>query len=367
MRILQILPELNQGGVELCVLEIAQALVAAGHESLVISNGGSLVEHEQMQGSQHFKLAIAKKNLLSLWQLPKLIKLINKLKPDLIHVHSRFPAWLIYFAQHNLALKIPIITSVHGLNSVSFYSKIMTRFNRIIAVSQTAKNYIIQNYHIDENKITVIYPGVNTHLFSSSQVATNTKLDHDLAALNPILNTQGFILLPGRIAENKGQNDLIAIMQYFKNHKIDLKAVIAGGGKPERIKKLQEKIIQNNLSNCLYYLGSCDNMPALYQKSGIILSLSHKPESYGRTVMEGLACKKAVLGYAHGGVQENLQRYFPQGLIAVKDIVATAQAIQEWINKSPTLPAITETLEQTQAQHLEFYKKTIAEFKQQVI
>lgn len=359
MRILQILPELNQGGVELCVLEIAQALVQAGHESLVISNGGGLVE--RLEGSQHFQLPIAKKSIFTLWQIPKLIKLINALQPDLIHVHSRFPAWLIFFAQKKLNKHIPVIASVHGLNSVSFYSKIMTRFDAIIAVSQTAKNYIIKNYHIDEHKIKVIYPGVDTKIFlnSTNDEKVNLDIQQRLDGLNPHLNTQAFILLPGRIAPNKGQNDLIAIMQYLKSQNSNIKALIVGGGKKERIKRLQEDIAKNNLTDCLYYFGVCNNMPALYKRAGIVLSLSRKPESYGRTVMEALACAKPVIGYAHGGVKENLERYFPEGLIDVGDVGSATQAITKWIGRDPTFPAIQETLEQTQAQHLMFYEDVI--------
>lgn len=40
MRVLQLLPELNAGGVETGTLETARYLVQAGHESIVISAGG---------------------------------------------------------------------------------------------------------------------------------------------------------------------------------------------------------------------------------------------------------------------------------------------------------------------------------------
>ena len=39
MKVMQLLPELNSGGVERGTLEIARALVAQGHQSLVVSNG----------------------------------------------------------------------------------------------------------------------------------------------------------------------------------------------------------------------------------------------------------------------------------------------------------------------------------------
>lgn len=60
MKIMQLLRELNSGGVERGTLEIARALIAAGHESIVVSNGGRLVAQLEAEGSQHLSLAIHK-------------------------------------------------------------------------------------------------------------------------------------------------------------------------------------------------------------------------------------------------------------------------------------------------------------------
>ena len=57
LTVLQVLPALESGGVERGVLEIAEALVAAGHRSLVVSNGGRMVAELIDRGSQHFQRA----------------------------------------------------------------------------------------------------------------------------------------------------------------------------------------------------------------------------------------------------------------------------------------------------------------------
>ena len=56
MKVMQLLPELNSGGVERGTLEIARALVAQGHQSLVVSNGGRLVSQLEAEGSKHLSL-----------------------------------------------------------------------------------------------------------------------------------------------------------------------------------------------------------------------------------------------------------------------------------------------------------------------
>ena len=55
---LQILPDLESGGVERGTLEIAEYLVKKGHNSYVVSSGGRLVNNLIDGGSVHFHLPI---------------------------------------------------------------------------------------------------------------------------------------------------------------------------------------------------------------------------------------------------------------------------------------------------------------------
>ena len=66
LTVLQLLPEMEVGGVEQGTLEIAEALVAAGHRALVVSAGGRLVPRLEAVGARHFTLAIGRKRLATL-------------------------------------------------------------------------------------------------------------------------------------------------------------------------------------------------------------------------------------------------------------------------------------------------------------
>ena len=63
MRILQILPELNVGGVETGTVDFAKYLLKQGHHSVVVSHGGSLVPELEQAGVKHYSLPVHKKNL----------------------------------------------------------------------------------------------------------------------------------------------------------------------------------------------------------------------------------------------------------------------------------------------------------------
>ena len=98
MKVIQILPELNSGGVERGTLEVGKYLVEQGHESIVISNGGRLATQLEKEVSRHITLPVHKKRLSSLKQVKVLRKLFEQEKPDVLHLRSRLPAWLAYLA-----------------------------------------------------------------------------------------------------------------------------------------------------------------------------------------------------------------------------------------------------------------------------
>ena len=66
LTVLQMLPALEAGGVERGTVEVSQALVKAGHRSLVMSAGGQMVNELVAHGAQHFPWRLTK-NALGHW------------------------------------------------------------------------------------------------------------------------------------------------------------------------------------------------------------------------------------------------------------------------------------------------------------
>ena len=169
MKVMQLLPELNSGGVERGTLEIARALVSQGHQSLVVSNGGRLVAQLEAEGSTHLTLPVHKKSLSSLWQIRPLRRLIMQYQPDIVHVRSRVPAWLTHFALRGIpASQRPhLISTVHGFYSVNRYSEIMTQAEKVIAVSDSVVQYITEHYKTARLKILYGFTGDRSKSFST--------------------------------------------------------------------------------------------------------------------------------------------------------------------------------------------------------
>ena len=147
MRIVHLLPALDHGGVESVVCDLNRALAGAGHESIVVSRGGGLVDRIVRDGGRHVALDLKSKNPLTYFTRAAALR--KTLRPlvapqTLVCVHSRVPAWLFTWANRSLAL--PWISYAHGANSVSRYSEIMTRGDRVIVPSRFLGGYLEENY-----------------------------------------------------------------------------------------------------------------------------------------------------------------------------------------------------------------------------
>ena len=145
LKIIQILPTLNTGGVERGVLDFNKYLIDRGHESYVISNGGRQVKNLINDGGSHIHMQVSKKSFLTLLQAKKLADVINEISPDIVHVRSRIPAWVTQLSKLFIKNPRPIFFSTfHGLYSTPFYSRIMASFDYVIAISKTVNEYILE-------------------------------------------------------------------------------------------------------------------------------------------------------------------------------------------------------------------------------
>lgn len=332
MKVLQVLPGLQSGGVEKGTLEIAQALVQAGHESWVLSAGGGLVPTLEQQGSRHITWDLGRKSPLTLLQVRKLRRWLQENPFDIVHVRSRMPAWVVYLAWKKMppATRPHLVSSVHGLHSVSRYSEIMTCGERVIVVSNTARQYVVDNYpRTEQNKLRLIFRGVEPNLYPYGYQA-DTEWRNRWYEQFPQLQGKRVVTLPGRITRLKGHIGFLNIIQSLRTAGHPVMGLIVGGDDPKRLGYRQEinrAMADLSLQESIVFTGQRSDIRDIYSVSDAVLSLSTKPESFGRTVLEALSMGVPVVGYDHGGVGEILQVLYPQGAVPLMDEGAVVNAV----------------------------------------
>ncbi len=343
MTVVQLLPSLESGGVERGTVEVARALCEGGHRAIVISAGGRLVQALEAIGAEHVQWDIGKKSLLTLKYVLRLRRYLKNNNVDIVHARSRLPAWVAWLAWRSMAVKQRprFVTTVHGLYSVKKYSAIMTRGEVVVAVSDTVKKYILDNYpDVDEGRIKVIHRGVDAGEFPFGH-----RPDPDwIQAWHkqyPQLRGHKLITLPGRLTRLKGHMDFIELMKGLRERGIDVFGMIVGGEDPRRqayAQEIRDTINAAGMSEHLILTGHRNDMREIYAISDLVLSLSTKPESFGRTSLEALSLGTPVAAYAHGGVGEILQHIYPQGCVPLCDPDALIETVQALLENPPPVP-----------------------------
>ena len=303
MRVVQLLPELNEGGVERGVVELNREFVKKGIDSFVISAGGKLEKQINLDGGTFIKFDVCSKNIFTvISRVNGLKKILKEIKTDIIHVRSRVPAWLVYFA--NKSLKIKVVSTVHGFNSVGFYSSIMQKSDAVICVSNSIKEYIQKHYQTSENKITVIPRGIDLELFNEKNI-DNRFIKNFKEEFN--LENKFIVSSVGRVTQLKDYETFIKAILIVKNVLPNIVGLIVGGvrsDKEDYLNSLKNLIKKLALEDNIIFTGSQSKIEQIYALSDVVISSSKKPESFGRAVAEAICMNKPVIATNHGGVKD---------------------------------------------------------------
>jgi glycosyltransferase involved in cell wall biosynthesis len=338
--VVQLIPALDAGGAERSTLEVAQALVAAGHRSVVISAGGRLVDTLLAQGSEHVTLELGRKSLATLAKAPALRRELAHLAPDVVHVRSRLPAWGLRLALPGLAHRPHVVSTVHGLNSPGWYSAILVRAERVICVSDTVAAHVRTHYGADVAARTTVIPrGVDPAEFPFGHRAPpdfRARLDDEL----PQLKGRKLLLMPARGTRLKGHHRAIELTAALEAAGHDVALLLLGvreAGRERYVEELEALAAQLGVARRIAMTQPRGGIRDFYAISDLVLQLSRKPEAFGRTVVEALSIGVPVLGWAHGGAGELLKELFPAGAVPLGDSIALAQRAGELLRERPVL------------------------------
>lgn len=343
LTVVQLIPALQSGGAERSCLEIAAALVNAGHRALVVSSGGKLVSELEQVGGEHVKLPIHRKSLTTLRHLPALVRLLREARADIVHVRSRLPGWLAWLALKWMGKSAPLlVTTVHGLNSVGRYSEILLRGKRVICVSQTVHDYVRRYYPaVPASRLEVIPRGVSERDFPPGFTPSALWRERFFEQ-HPKLAGRRILCLPARGTRLKGHPHAIRLLADLRERGVDAALLLLGvreEGRESYVAELEAEVEALGLASRVVMTGSRRDVREVYAVSSVVLQLSVQAEAFGRTVIEALSIGRPVLGFAHGGVGELLAELYPTGAVPLRDRAALADAAMKLLSAPPPVAA----------------------------
>jgi glycosyltransferase involved in cell wall biosynthesis len=326
-KVLQVLPALGPGGVERGTLDISGYLIGQGWTPIVASNGGSQEPDLLEMGAVSLNLPVHSKNPLTMHSnVKRLAQIIRNHDIQLVHARSRAPAWSAYYAAKRAG--VPFLTTFHSLYSGAEnflkrgYNAIMTRGDRVIAISDYVAEHVIERYGVDNDRLRVIPRGVDLDAFDPEKVdeARVAKLRDDWE-LDP---QKRIIMLPGRISERKGHTWLLrSLKKLWEDGKGEDTICLmvgnraAGSAYADRVEK---KIIEMKLEKRVWLVGACSDMPAAYALADTVVVPSTGPEAFGRISIEAQAMGKPVIATDRWGLSETIMPAATGWLVQPEDV-----------------------------------------------
>ncbi len=343
--IMQIIPELGPGGAEQGCIDIAAELVRGGAQAIVVSHGGHRVHELARMGAVHIDLPVHSKNpLVMAKNAGKIRKLIERYNVDIVHVRSRAPAWSAWKACKGT--KAHFMTTCHAPYNINgkakqFYNSAITKGERVIAISHYVAQYLKDNYQVEDSRIRLIHRGIQLEKFHPTTVTPERLIT--LSQDWRIPDGSNIIMLPGRLTRWKGHHVLIEAMARLDRK--DLFCVIIGSdqGRSEYRKELEATIEEKGLGGQVRIVDHCDDMPAAYMLSTVVVSASTDPEGFGRVPVEAQAMGRPIIATAHGGAQETVLPGETGWLVPPGDSAMLAAAIKEALSLSANQRVILAT------------------------
>ena len=345
--VLQVIPRLDAGGAERIALELAAAIAGRGGRALIASEGGRLVGELAARGGRWIELAAASKNPATiLANVGRLAAIVRAESIDVLHAHSRAPAWSALLAARRTG--IALATSFHGAyrqagRAKALYNSVMARGDAVIANSRFTATLIGERFPFARSRIVTIPGAIDVTRFSPDNISA-ARIEALRAAWR-IPSGARTVLLPARLSPVKGQRVLVAAAaRLAAAGRTDLLFILAGdtGERSAYATTLAADIAAAGLGDRVRLVGHCTDIPAALRLADIAVMPSLVAETFGLAAVEAEAAACPVIVSDIGAFRETVLA--PPDVppaertgwrVPVGDAEALAAALTEALDLSP--------------------------------
>jgi glycosyltransferase involved in cell wall biosynthesis len=320
MKIIHIITRLILGGAQENTLITCKALAARGHDVTLITGPalgpeGELFEQTKNQKFKTIVIDSLRRQINPIYDIPayrQIKKLLEEIRPDIVHTHSAKAGILGRFAAHSLSPRPKIVHSVHGLSFHKYQNCILNKFYiaaERAAAKKTDAFICVANAMTEKSLAAGIgKPGQYTTAYSA--------IEED-AFLNPITENQkkdfrdkydipenAIVLVTiARLFHLKGHEYIIESAQELAKRFENCIWLFVGDGILKD--KLQKQIAQMELSDRFQFTGllPVEQMPLVIRSSDILVHCSLR-EGLARVLPQAMLCGKPAISFDIDGANE---------------------------------------------------------------
>jgi len=264
----------------------------------------------------------------------KLIKLIKKEKPDIVHTHlskaamlGRVAAWLC---------KVPVIIhTYHGNVFQCYFSKPKTMMyilidkflaalsTKIIAISNKQKSELVGFGIANASKFEIIPLG-----FDFDKIVTSDAKRTELVKKYCLPENAKFASIIGRVTPIKNHDMFLDIAKKLITKHDDLYFLVVGDG--DLFEEVKTKISARKLGDKIIMTGMIQDMSTIYSLTDIVL-LTSKNEGTPVALIEAMSQSKLVFSTNVGGVSDFIKQGINGFYFEQSDVDGFVSEISNWV------------------------------------
>ena len=295
-----VVPSLHAGAADAGVVQLVRILVDGGHRPIVVSSGGRLVPDVIAAGARFVAMKAASNNPITMLRnAMALTRIVREERCDVIHAHGRAPGWSAYFAARRTG--VPFLTSWykgHREQNVfkHLYNGVMTRGDRVVAISDQIADLIVERYHMRWERITVIPASIDIDRFDPARVSRQ-RIDAIREAWGVGQDVK-VILVVGRMLRRKGHHVVVQAVHRLKETGLkDFLCVFVGEdqGKSRYTGELWDLVLATDTAEVIRLAGPTDDLPAAFAAATVVVNAATQPEGLQRAILEAEAMAKPVV------------------------------------------------------------------------
>ncbi|MGY1457197.1 MULTISPECIES: glycosyltransferase [unclassified Luteimonas] len=326
MRISHIVDNLNRGGLERVVIDLARSQAAAGHDCQVVClfEAGSLAGELAPHGIP--VIACGKRKGADPRALWRLRRALASQRTEVLHSHNGVPHYYAMVAALGLGLH-RVVNTRHGMGDASaasrrewLFRQSMRRTDVAVAVSHAAGQRLADNGLVPPHKLHVLPNGIHAHAFHERDAGLRAQLAARLG-LAPDTQLVGFV---GRLNWAKDLGTMVAAFAQVHARHRDVALVLVGEGDDRAL--VEAAIAQAGIGDRVFLLGDRNDVPELLPAFSMF-AMSSISEGYSIALLEACACALPIVATRVGGNGEIVTDGVNGLLVPARDPGALANAI----------------------------------------
>ena len=243
---------------------------------------------------------------------------------DLVHSHmyrSNVPATIAA----RLGGISHVICQVHNIGTwETWRQRIVDRWllrwrTTMLAVSDEVKRDIMRNLRCPEDRITVLYNGIDIRKFGAA--IPEPRLRRDLN----IPEDHRVVVMPARLVEQKQHTRFLRVLEQIRDDLPPTRVLLVGEGKLQDA--LEREVKQRGLQDMVLFTGHRTDIPQILSLSDLSVLTSDK-EGFSNAIIESLAAGVPVVATDVGGNREAIVDGECGFVVAPEDLRGLAQSIK---------------------------------------